>query len=131
MRSVFLTSLAVVCAAIFSFSANAANHDAKNATVSKVSDVQNMADDAVVYIQGYLVQNLGDEMYVFQDDSGKINIEIDDDLLNGAIAPDAVVWIAATVDNENGQPVTLEAEEIQMLPANSNQPMAMNSASKK
>ena len=130
MKSIFLTGLAVVCATLFSFNANADNHNAKNANISKVSDVKNMADDTTVYIQGYLVQNLGNEMYVFQDDSGKINVEIDDDLLSGAIAPNAIVWIAATVDNETGQPVSLEAEEIQLVPANSNQPMAMNTASK-
>ena len=64
------------------------------------SDIRNMNDDDVVYLQGYLIQNLGDEMYVFQDDSGTINVEIDDDLMQNAIAPDALVWIAATVDKE-------------------------------
>ena len=76
-----LTILAIAGTIFLGSNANAANHDAKNAKISKVSDVQNMADDSTVYIQGYLVQNLGDEMYVFQDDSGKINIEIDDDLI--------------------------------------------------
>ena len=91
-----------------------------------------MADDSTVYIQGYLVQNLGDEMYVFQDDSGKINIEIDDDLIENAIAPNSTVWIAATVDNDNGEPVTLEAEEIQLIPTSANsQPMTMSNNTKK
>ena len=91
-----------------------------------------MADDSTVYIQGYLVQNLGDEMYVFQDDLGKINIEIDDDLIENAIAPNSTVWIAATVDNDNGEPVTLEAEEIQLIPTSTNQqPMTMSNNAKK
>ena len=131
MKSVILSGLAAICAIAISFTANAAESMQKNATISKVSDVKNMADDTTVYIQGYLVQNLGDEVYVFQDDSGKINVEIDDDLIGNAIAPDAIVWIAATVDNESGKPVSLEAEEIQLVPANATQPMAMNSASKK
>ena len=127
-----LTILAIAGTIFLGSNANAANHDAKNAKISKVSDVQNMADDSTVYIQGYLVQNLGDEMYVFQDDSGKINIEIDDDLIENAIAPNSTVWIAATVDNDNGEPVTLEAEEIQLIPTSANQqPMTMSNNAKK
>ena len=87
--------------------------------VSKVSQVSNMNDDDVVYLQGYLIQNLGDETYVFQDDSGTINVEIDDDLIQNAIAPDALVWIAATVDKE-GNITSLDATEIQLLPTDSN-----------
>ena len=128
----FLAGLLVICAVCMSFNAEAANSDNKTKPLSKVSDVQNMADDTVVYVQGYIIQNLGDEMYVFQDDTGKINVEIDDDMLGNAVSPNSVVWIAATVDNENGEPVTLEAEEIQLLPASpTTQPMAMNSSAKK
>jgi uncharacterized protein (TIGR00156 family) len=128
----FLATLLVTCVAFMNFNANAANNEAKTKPLSKISDVQNMADDTVVYVQGYIVQNLGGEMYVFQDDTGKINVEIDDDMIGNSISPDTVVWLAATVDNENGEPVTLEVEEIQLLPASgSSQPMAMNSSSKK
>lgn len=129
----FLATILVTGAVFMGFNANAANTDAnKTKPLSKVSDVQNMADDSVVYIQGYIIQNLGNEMYVFQDDTGKINVEIDDDMLGNNISPNTVVWIAATVDNENGEPVSLEVEEIQVLPASTaSQPMAMNSSTKK
>ncbi len=100
----------------------------KTAPISKVADVNNMADDTMVYVQGYLVENLGDEQYVFQDNSGKINVEIDDDMIQGNVAPNAPVWIAATVDNEDGEPVMLEAEEIQFLP--SNMTTSMNNSAK-
>lgn len=131
MKSKFLTSLAVAGALLLSSAAMAENHSAKNVTLSKVSDLQNAADDSTVYIQGYLIQNLGDEMYVFQDETGKINVEIDDDMIGNALAPNTIVWIAATVDNENGEPVTLEAEEIQLIPAGQTQPMAMSQKSSK
>ena len=95
--------------------------------VSKVSDVQNMADDSMVYVQGYIIQSLGDENYVFQDDSGQINVEIDDDLMNSAsVTPETVVWIAATIDKDTGQPTSLEAEEIQIMPAGSGSSMTMS-----
>lgn len=89
--------------------------------VSNVSDVQNMPDETIVYVQGYLTQNLGDEMYTFQDNSGTITVEIDNDLMMGnQSSPDTLVWIAAEVDR-NGDVVALEAEEIQFLPAAGNQ----------
>ena len=49
----------------------------------------------------------------------EVNVEIDDDLMQNAIAPDALVWIAATVDKD-GNITSLDATEIQLLPANSN-----------
>ena len=92
------------------------NHSAKAKPLSKVSAVQNMPDDSMVYIQGYITQNLGDEMYVFQDDTGTMNIEIDDDLMAGnTTSPTTVVWIAAEV-NKEGDITSLEAEEIQFMP---------------
>ncbi len=85
--------------------------------ISQVSDVSNMPDDTTVYIQGYLIQNLGNEMYMFQDDSGTIAIEIDEDLLaSNAVQPNALVWIVAEV-NKDGQVTSLEAEEVQLLPS--------------
>jgi len=135
MKLKFL-SYAVAAAAIFAGAEaiagnhNGANHGNTAKQLSKVSDVQNMADDSMVYVQGYIIENLGDENYVFQDDSGKINVEIDDDLMkNASIAPEAVVWIAATVDKDTGQPVSLEAEEIQIMPVNSNASMTMSNNS--
>lgn len=100
------------------FSAKAASMDSDNSNkpVSQVSDVKNMADDTMVYIQGYLIQNLGNEMYTFQDDSGTLTVEIDDDLMNNNMySPTALVWIAAEVDKQ-GDIVSLDAEEIQFLP---------------
>ena len=92
--------------------------------ISQVSDVNNMPEDATVYIQGYLIQNLGNEMYMFQDESGTIAIEIDDGLLaSNTVAPNALVWIAAEV-NKDGQVTSLEAEEIQFLPSQANSTMS-------
>lgn len=98
-------------------SMNSPNSDASSTKpLSKISEVQNMPDDTMVYIQGYITQSLGDEMYVFQDDSGTMNIEIDDDLMaNNTASPSTIVWIAAEV-NKEGDITSLEAEEIQFMP---------------
>lgn len=112
----FFSVLALVAVLLTGTDALAA-HD-MNKKVSKVSEINSMDDDAVVYIQGYIIQNLGDENYVFQDDTGSINIEIDDDLISeNTIAPETVVWIAATVDKD-GDITSLEAEELVFVPNN-------------
>lgn len=113
----YLTAVAMVFGI---YAANAASDNMKSAgtdkTVSQVSDVKNMPDDTMVYIQGYLTENLGDEVYTFQDDSGTMTVEIDDDLMNpNTFSPTSLVWIAAEVDKK-GDIVSLEAEEIQFLP---------------
>lgn len=118
MKYKFLTILAA--AGLFlsgaqAIAADTAAHADK--PVSRAADVKNMPDDAVVYIQGYIVDSLGDDDYVFKDDSGTVNIEIDEDLIEGnTIVPDAVVFITATVDKE-GDITSLEAEEVDFLPA--------------
>jgi len=129
MKKKIIYALAA-CGLLFgSFTVNAAdNNSAANPAkpISHVADVQNMADNTMVYIQGYLTQNLGDEMYVFQDDSGTMTVEIDDDLIGNMYSPDTMVWIAAEVD-KNGNVTSLDAEEIQFMPADNN--MANNNSS--
>lgn len=113
--------LSILAAAAMMFgvtSANAASMASDNTEkpVSQVSEIKNMPDESMVYIQGYLIQNLGNENYTFQDDSGTMTVEIDDDLMgSNAYSPTTMVWIAAEVDKQ-GDVVALEAEEIQFMP---------------
>lgn len=125
MKHTFLNLLAICGLALLSSNAMAAD-TAKTTTkpVSKISDVKAMPDDTEVVIQGVIVQSLGDENYLVKDDSGTVNIEIDEDLVQGnTITPEAEVLITATVDQE-GNVTSLEAEEVQFVPANA--PTAVN-----
>ena len=119
MKHTILTLLAIGGIALFShnvMATNAAQTD--NKPVSKISDVNNLPDDAEVVIQGVIVQDLGDDNYLLKDDSGTVNIEIDEDLVQGnTITPEAMVLITATVDKD-GDVTSLEAEEVEFLPAN-------------
>lgn len=97
--------------------ANAVAADNNNKNISSVNEVNNMPEDETVYIQGSIIEDLGDENYLFSDGSGTINIEIDEDLIQGnSITPEAIVWIEATVDKK-GNITSLEAEEVQFLPS--------------
>ena len=123
MKHTFLNLMAICGLALLSSNAMAAN-TAKTTTkpVSKISDVKAMPDDTEVVIQGVIVQSLGDENYLVKDDSGTVNIEIDEDLVQGnTITPEAEVLITATVDQDDNV-TSLEAEEVQFMPANA--PMA-------
>ncbi len=123
MKHTFLSLLAICGLTLLSsnaMAADAAKHPTK--PVSKISDVKAMPDDTEVVIQGVIVQNLGDDNYLVKDVSGTVNIEIDEDLVQGnTITPEAEVLITATVDQDDNV-TSLEAEEVQFMPANA--PMA-------
>ena len=118
MNNKILSILAAAAMIFGATSVNAASMASDNTEkpVSQVSEIKNMPDESMVYIQGYLIQNLGNENYTFQDDSGTMTVEIDDDLMgSNAYSPTTMVWIAAEVDKQ-GDVVALEAEEIQFIP---------------
>ena len=119
MKHTILTLLAIGSIALFSHNVMATNAaQTNNKPVSKISDVNNLPDDAEVVIQGVIVQNLGDDNYMVKDDSGTVNIEIDEDLIEGnTITPEAMVLITATVDKDDNV-TSLEAEEVDFLPQN-------------
>lgn len=64
-----------------------------------VEQVKNMKDDERVILRGYIVQALGDEDYLFQDDTGNIKVEIDHKRWRGqVITPKDLVEIHGKVD---------------------------------
>ena len=120
MRNKLLWTLALV-GGIFMFgNANAADSSKQiSKPVTHVADASNMAEDTIIYIQGNLTQSLGDEMYIFSDDSGNITVEIDDDLIQGqTFTPNMAVIITASIDKE-GNVTSLDAEEIEFIGDNS------------
>jgi|GEM_PF-300138 len=70
-------------------------------TLSTVSAVKNAYDDAYVELDGYIVNKVRDEEYMFRDDSGEIMIEIDDEDFRGqAVTPQTEVTIKGEVDKD-------------------------------
>ncbi len=68
-------------------------------TISTVSRVNEMRDDVFVIVQGNIVQSLGDEKYIFEDSTGSIVVEIDDDAWRGQmITPADTVKLRGDVD---------------------------------
>ncbi len=116
MKQKILYTLALVCGLLAFGNVNAAD-SAKTVTkpVTHVANASNMPEDTIIYIQGNLTQSLGDEMYIFTDDSGNITVEIDDSLMNGqTFTPNMAVIITASIDKE-GNVTSLDAEEIEFV----------------
>lgn len=70
-------------------------------SVVTVEQAKSMSDDTNVTLRGYITQSLGDEKYLFKDDTGTITVEIDDDDWRGLqVGPTDLVEIQGEVDKE-------------------------------
>ena len=68
-------------------------------TIATVKQVMEMRDDIPVIVKGHIVQRMGDEMYLFEDSTGTIRVEIDDDEWRGqTITPTDTVKLYGEVD---------------------------------
>lgn len=68
-------------------------------TIATVKQVMEMRDDVPVIVKGNIVQRMGDEMYLFEDSTGTIRVEIDDDEWRGqTITPTDTVKLYGEVD---------------------------------
>ena len=109
-------SLAVLLASACLALSPAANAEytgpAADKTTSTVSEAKAMPDNSAVILQGTLATASGDEMYIFTDGTGSINVEIDDGDLEGLnIGPNDVVMIEGEIDR-TGNAVEIDVDEI-------------------
>ncbi len=65
-----------------------------------VDQVKGMGDNSKVWVEGAIIQKNGDEKFLFQDSTGSIVVEIDDDAWHGlVIGPTDIVRIYGEVDH--------------------------------
>ena len=68
-------------------------------TIVTVKQVGEMRDDVPVIVRGKIIQRMGDEKYLFEDGTGSITIEIDDDDWRGqTVSPNDTVKLYGEVD---------------------------------
>lgn len=78
---------------------NMNNTPQKQPTYWSVAEVVEMPNNSPVVMRGRIKQNMGDEMYLFEDSSGTIMLEIDEEDWNGnTVRVDDVVTIYGNVD---------------------------------
>lgn len=115
MKKFTLAALMAATAISFSAAAYAANqggYTGPATNVISVEQIQGLNDDTYVILQGNITQALGDEMYVFSDGTGTINVEIDDDDWNGLnVGPNDLVVIRGEID-KNGNVVEVDVDEV-------------------
>lgn len=85
--------------------------DSKESPTEKITTVEEakkLPDDTRVVLHGYIVKHIRSDHYMFQDDTGSISIEIDDDDWNGVtVGPADRVEIRGEIDRD---PMSLEIE---------------------
>lgn len=68
-------------------------------TIVTIKQVNEMRDDVPVIVKGNIVQRMGDEKYLFEDSTGSITVEIDEDDWRGqSITPADTVKLYGEVD---------------------------------
>ena len=64
-----------------------------------VTEVMSLPDNTPVIMRGYITKNMGNDIFVFEDDSGTIMMEIDEEDWNGnTVRVDDVVTVYGNVD---------------------------------
>lgn len=82
--------------------------------IISVSDALGKSDDTYVVLKGNIQQSLGDDIYVFTDGTGIINVEIDEDDWNGLnVSPNDVIIIKGEVD-KGWNSIEIDVDEVQM-----------------
>lgn len=72
-----------------------------NGTVTTVASAKSMRDDAWVTLRGNIVERISDDLYVFKDSSGTVNVDIDHKRWNGlTVTPQDLVEIQGEVDKD-------------------------------
>ena len=69
--------------------------------VTTVTNVKSLRDDTWVTLRGKITERVSDDLYIFKDASGTVNVDIDHKRWNGqTITPQDVVEIQGEVDKD-------------------------------
>ena len=80
-----------------------------------IQDARNLRDDTPVLLRGHILRYLGDEKYLFSDETGTIIIEIDDRLWwNISVNENDLVEISGEIDRDFRR-VEIEVNRIRKL----------------
>lgn len=83
-----------------------------NASLTTAAKVKDLKDNSWVKLRGNIVQRLSDDRYVFRDESGSVNVEIDNKRWNGLnVTPQDRVEIQGKVDKDWND-VEIEVKQI-------------------
>jgi uncharacterized protein (TIGR00156 family) len=82
-----------------------------------VKDALQLRDDSIVVLQGRIVASLGDEKYTFQDATGSVMVEIDDDDWRGiTVTPETTLEIVGELDKELFEATKIDVKSFKVIP---------------
>ncbi|MGY5453026.1 NirD/YgiW/YdeI family stress tolerance protein [Agarivorans sp. MS3-6] len=82
--------------------------------ITSVQSVQSMSDDSRVTLEGYIVKYMGSEHYLFKDDTGNIEVDIDNEDFNGLdITQNDKIRIIGEVDS--GRFTTIDVDRVELV----------------
>ncbi|MBW8017516.1 MAG: NirD/YgiW/YdeI family stress tolerance protein [Planctomycetes bacterium] len=106
-RYLILTALAAFLLALPMLLATGADYK-----VITVAEARQLEDDAKVALEGFIIEDLSDNMFLFRDATGDIDLEIDEKVWNERdMDPDQVVRVFGEIDRENDS-LKVEVETI-------------------
>lgn len=110
-------SMIAIMGVIASVGAYAGPNDTNNMMeVVTVEQVRNMTDNSPVIIQGYLLRKNGENSYVFQDTTGTINLEIDEEDWGGiTVTPNDFVEVWGEVDRNGSSMIEVDVSAMKKL----------------
>lgn len=83
--------------------------------IKSVKTALTLSDDTNVTLEGNIVKQLNSEMYLFQDQTGQIEIEIDkEDFNNLTITPEDNIQIVGEIESEWNS-VTIDVDSIVLI----------------
>ncbi len=110
MKKLSLLALAAVmpvCGAMAGSNMNHNNNMHMNTSMNSrpavwtVTEVMTLPDETPVVMRGYITKNMGNNIFVFEDDSGTIMLEIDEEDWNGnTVRVDDIVTVYGNVDKD-------------------------------
>jgi len=110
--AILLSSAAFAAGGFTGSTQNAGGFQGPGVGMTSVIQAKKMADDSHVALKGYIVRSLGGELYSFKDESGTINVEIDDDKWMGQVVnPKTLVEIQGEVEKDWGE-IKIDVERI-------------------
>lgn len=111
----------IASTAAFAGSGNMAKHNNMNnnntmTEVMTIEQVRGLSDNSPVIVRGYLLRQNGENSYVFQDNTGTINVEISAEDWGGMnVAPSDYVELWGEVDKNGASMVEIDVSAMKKL----------------
>ena len=101
-----LIAILPICSAIAGSGSKVVHNNkmmkSQNPTYWSVMEIMNLPDNSPVVLHGKITKNMGDEVFLFEDNTGTIMLEIDESDWNGnAVTVDDIVTVYGNLDKSD------------------------------